>query len=668
MTSLILENTDLNRLFPKCRPRSGPPPPPGGSTQSNQPHDHPCHLEVNSIIAIPSVATSTAVSNSVISEDMIDLERDTPDSNKNTNSYVDSKSMRERRLIMLGIHWNLDLCTVLNMARSGLRHKARDSEHKNYTIKTLGLCWNSREDTILYVVKELDNTDKVTKRIVLSEIAKIFDPLRLLGPITLYDQLSSLNEIRFNRCVLARDTINVQMHGFCDASEKGYRACIYLRSTDKQGQHHSSLVCSKSRVSPVQTITLPRLELCAALLLSHLYETTGSALQHVKFSQTIFWSDSAVALHWINAPSHTLKTFVSNRVAKIQEIIQNVANFTWRHVPTNENPVDLCSRGQLPDQFISDIVFWQRDPHWIIQEECSWPNLELKKCELPERKSNLPQIAMAKLKLLTERIIELTQANTFAKEIDSLAHKGAVDSKSKILNLNPFLDQGILKVGGRLTHSDLAYNQKHPILLPRKHHVTDLIIRDTHFTLKHSGVQATMYSVRERYWPIDGRNVTRRLIHQCIKCFRSKPRSIDHQVENLPSDRLEYSQLFLNVGVDSCGPFYIKERRYRNIKKVKTFVAVFVCLATKAVHLELVSDLTTIAFLGSLKRFISRRGKPDKIRSDNGTNFQGANRQLNELKQLFSSTNHNVAVKGYLNNQGIKWSFIPPETPHFGGL
>ncbi|XP_033229135.1 uncharacterized protein LOC117180750 [Belonocnema kinseyi] len=225
------------------------------------------------------------------------------------------------------------------------------------TIKTLGLCWHSREDTILYVVKELDNTDKITKRIILSEIAKIFDPLGLLGPITLYDQLPSLNEIRFNRCVLARDTINVQMHGFCNASEKGYGACIYLRSTDKQGQHHSSLVCSKSRVAPVQTITLPRLELCAALLLSRLYEATVWTLQHVKFSQTIFWSDSTVALHWINTPPHTLKTFVSNRVAKIQEIIQNVANITWRHVPTNENPADLCSRGQLPDKFMSDIVF-----------------------------------------------------------------------------------------------------------------------------------------------------------------------------------------------------------------------------------------------------------------------------------------------------------------------
>ena len=168
-------------------------------------------------------------------------------------------------------------------------------------------------------------------------------------------------------------------------------------------------------------------------------------------------------------------------------------------------------------------------------------------------------------------------------------------------------------MGGRLTNADLPYDQRHPILLPRKHHVTDLIIRDNHLALRHSGVQATLYSVRERYWPIDGRNTTRRIIYNCVKCCRLKPREINLQMGNLPADRLEYSRPFLNVGVDYCGPFYIKERRYRNVKKIKTYVSVFVCLATKAVHLELASDLTTEAFLGCLKRFISRRGKPEKI-------------------------------------------------------
>ena len=199
---------------------------------------------------------------------------------------------------------------------------------------------------------------------------------------------------------------------------------------------------------------------------------------------------------------------------------------------------------------------------------------------------------------------------------------------SKILNLKPFLDKGILKVGGRLTMPDLPYDQKHPILLPRKLYVTELIIWGNHLALMHLGVQTTLYAVREQYWPIDGRNTTRRIIHNCVKCCRLKPRELNQQMGNLPADRLEYSRPFLNVGFDYCGPFYIKERRYCNVKKIKNYVLVFVYLAINAMHLELVSDLTTEAFLDCLKRFISRRGKPEKIRSDNSTNFRGASRQL----------------------------------------
>ena len=625
------------------------------------------------------------------------------------------------------------------------------------TIKTLGLCWNSKEDAILYAVKNLQNHDRLTKRVILSEIAKIFDPLGLLGPITLHGriliqtlwklqitwdellpegiqsewlffqkQLPRVNQLRFNRCVIIRDAIDVQLHGFCDASEKGYGACIYVRSTDKQGQHYSSLVCSKSRVAPIQKLTIPRLELCGALLLSRLYEVTFSALKHIEFSQTILWSDSTIALHWLNTPPYTLKTFEANRVAKIQEITKNVANITWRHVRTEDNPADLCSRGQLPDKFISEIEFWQRGPCWLTQNETRWPDFKLNKGKPSEISSIPSQVAMTitslnkrnasdnvdeseaifkrfsslkalirvlaycfrfyhrikkddsikltgelsekEIKLSKDCIMRLTQATSFSKEIDNLSHKGIVNSRSKILNLNPFLDKGILKVGGRLTKADLPYNQKHPILLPRKHHVTELIIRDNHLASMHSGVQATLYSVREQYWPIDGRNITRRIIHNCVKCCRLKPREINQQMGNLPADRLEYSRPFLNVGVDYCGPFYIKERRYRNVKKIKTYVSVFVCLATKAVHLELASDLTTEAFLGCLKRFISRRGKPEKIRSDNGTNFRGASKQLQELEQLVNTTTHNTRVKGYLEGQGIRWSFTPPATPHFGGL
>ncbi|XP_033217077.1 uncharacterized protein LOC117172897 [Belonocnema kinseyi] len=206
-------------------------------------------------------------------------------------------------------------------------------------------------------------------------------------------------------------------------------------------------------------------------------------------------------------------------------------------------------------------------------------------------------------------------------------------------------DQGVIKVGGRLQNANIAPSQKHPIVLPRNHHVTNLIIREEHIKLKHAGAQATLYGVREQYWPIDGQNVTRHIIHKCVKCFRAKPRGIDHIMGNLPEKRLCYSRPFLNVGVDYCGPFYIKEKRHRNRKSEKAYVSIFICFATKSVYLELVSDLTTEAFLGSLKRFFSSRGRASIIHSDNGKNFVGANRELKELDKFIQTTE--AAVKSF---------------------
>ena len=195
-----------------------------------------------------------------------------------------------------------------------------------------------------------------------------------------------------------------------------------------------------------------------------------------------------------------------------------------------------------------------------------------------------------------------------------------------------------------------------------------MIIREQHLNLKHAGVQSTLYSVREQYWPIDGRNTTSKVIRQCVICFRARPSSFEYVMGNLPADRVNYAPPFKIIGVDYCGPFYIKERRYRNTKRVKSYVAVYICLSTKAVHLELVSDLTTEAFLGSLKRLCARRGEIESIASDNGTNFVGASRELKELYDLLSSTEHNEKVHEFLRKKRITWNFIPPRAPHFGGL
>ncbi|XP_051167314.1 uncharacterized protein LOC127285375 [Leptopilina boulardi] len=150
--------------------------------------------------------------------------------------------------------------------------------------------------------------------------------------------------------------------------------------------------------------------------------------------------------------------------------------------------------------------------------------------------------------------------------------------------------------------------------------------------------------------------------------FPAKPRESNYIMGNLPTNRVSFSRPFLHIGVDFCGPFYTKEFRLRNRTKVKTYVSVFVCFATKAVHLELVNDLSTEAFISCLKRFCSRRGIPKTIKSNNGTNFVGADNELKTLFQKIDLTIKNEKVKDYLSDKGTTWTFNPPRAPHFGGL
>ncbi|XP_053596241.1 uncharacterized protein LOC128668099 [Microplitis demolitor] len=610
------------------------------------------------------------------------------------------------------------------------------------TIKTLGIRWSPRDDTLFYTISA-PASEATTKRAILSQIAKLFDPLGLLGPIIVYAkiimqllwkaglawdesipisihslwaqfraQLSMIEELRFKRSVAFSGAVDVQLHGFCDASERAYGACIYIRSIDEAGHVRTHLVCSKSRVAPVSSLSLPRLELCAALLLSRLYDVAIKTLL-LDIKDVYLWSDSTITLHWINTPPHLLKTFVANRVAEIQRLSHRCH---WRHVSSQDNPADSISRGQTPAEFVANSI-WQTGPSWLQCEPSTWPKGALPSIDIPEMKPIIPdrvlcmkiecglndllekyhsshklkrvvayvmrfvynarhknhrrfdRLSLQELQQAHDLIIRITQHSAFLKEIKQLKNNEVISDNSKLIPLNPYLDeQDLLRVGGRLARSSLTKEQQHPLLLPARHYITRLIITEEHVRLKHAGTQATLYSVRQTYWPLDGRNITRKIIYRCITCFRAKPRAADHVMGILPEPRVTPSRPFLRVGVDYCGPLYIKEKRFRNRSRLKVYVAIYVCMSTKAVHLELVSDLTTEAFIGSLRRLFSRRGKSLEIYSDNATNFVGANRELNELQTLFNSEEHKNSVLSFLTSERITWHFIPPRAPHFGGL
>ncbi|XP_076660276.1 uncharacterized protein LOC143363596, partial [Halictus rubicundus] len=603
--------------------------------------------------------------------------------------------------------------------------------------KTLGIYWHPREDTIGYKVT-IDNSTQNTKRLILSKIAQLFDPLGLLGPVivkakiimqalwkaklgwddlvpsdirdlwkTYKEQLALLNEFSVPRETLIKEYTDVQLHGFCDASETAYGACIYIRSSDAKNRVKINLIAAKSRVAPLKTISIPRLELCAALGLAELYNMISKSLK-IQFNSVHFWSDSTITLHWIRTAPHTLKTFVANRVSKIQEVTNE---YNWRHIISSDNPADCLSRGQLPSEFLANRL-WQKGPTWLSELPTNWPKTTIPNIDVPEQRSivslatrisnsdflnrfsswivlqraiaycvrfcknasrcerNTGPLSIFELKRAHNCVIKNVQGRHFAKEYTNLTHRTAIHKDSKILALTPFIDdEGIIRVGGRLQNSDLRYSQRHPILLPRSDHITRLIIEYEHRRQLHTGILGTLNAVRQRYWPIDGKNLTRHIVRKCMRCFKVNPLTApDYPMGNLPRDRVMATRPFQTTGVDFCGPFFIKEKKHRNTKKIKVYVAVFVCFVTKAIHLELVSELSTEAFIATLRRFFSRRGYASTIYSDNGTNFVGAKNKLDEIQAFLTSEQHKKPINSYLNSNGISWHFSPPRTPHFGGL
>ena len=603
--------------------------------------------------------------------------------------------------------------------------------------KALGIQWNTLTDKITYNVKEREFNTKITKRSVLSNIARIYDPIGLLGPVIvnakllmqriwqsntdwdeslpqdihtawlhIKEQLPALNKIEFERKTVIHNAIRTEIHGFCDASEKAYGACIYIKSKGSDGTVMINLLCSKNRVAPLKTISLPKLELCAALLLSQLIKSVLDALTK-NIDDIFLWSDSSITLQWINTQPSLLKTFVANRVSEIREA---TSTMHWRHTPSQGNAADILSRGQLPREFLEN-KSWKVGPEWLRREPNHWPSniiqsvplIELKVTRVftnikgpidffkncntfvkakrvmayilrfKNRRNNINKVSgeltYHELESAAKEILKIIQKQGFSDDYKQLSQQQSVTSNSSLRALNPFLDdEGLIRVGGRLKNSVLSYAEKYPIVLPKDNHLTNLIIKEKHILNMHGGIQTTLNAVRARYWPIGGKNATKIIIKKCINCFRAKPTNYSYFMGDLPRDRVTQARPFLNSGVDYCGPFYIKEKKHRNRGKVKVYACIFVCFAIKAIHIELISDLTTETFIGGLRRFFSRRGRAANLYSDNATYFVGARNELESLSKLIQSKEHNKTVSNFLSNGGTRWHFSPPNSPHFGGL
>ena len=266
-------------------------------------------------------------------------------------------------------------------------------------------------------------------------------------------------------------------------------------------------------------------------------------------------------------------------------------------------------------------------------------------------------------------LLSTAQQECFSDEIHSIKQRVVLSNSSSILPLHPFMDSsGLLRVGGRDQNSKLPYATQHPVILNGKHVLTKVVIQSEHLRLLHAGPTLLTASLGRRFHIVAGTKAIRSLTRGCTVCRRNAAKSQPQILGQLPKERVTPDIVFDKVGVDYAGPVFIKHGYVRKPIVVKAYICVFVSLSVKAVHLELVSDLTSDAFIACLRRFISRRGKPSLIWSDHGTNFVGANRELQELVEFLELQKTNANVSQFCSSQKIAWKFIPEHAPHFGGL
>ena len=615
--------------------------------------------------------------------------------------------------------------------------------------KALGVAWDSNSDTMATHI-ELPTSYTSSKRGIISDVARTFDVLGWLSPsilpmkilfqqlweeqldwddkvpehfrqkhVTWRTELPLLASIKLPRCYFsAEPAVTTQLHGFSDASEAAYSAVIYLRATYSNSPTTCRLVMSKTKVAPVKTLSVPRLELCGASLLAKILTTTREAL-NMPLESVFAWCDSSIVLAWLDGSPKRYKTYIGNRIATITNLVPSTA---WKHVPTKDNPADCASRGLAPSE-LRDHHLWWTGPPWLLPEPIQVPK-QPQEAELAPLKSleakpitvNASIISTAEwiesrfssfrtllhvtawvqwfahsflstihghpqirtnylstddLNRAENFLLKRSQGRSFPAELTHLCASPSqpILASSKLLSVHPFLGQdGLLHVGGRLSKAPIPYGQKYPILISSHDRLAVLLFKYDHVHLGHCGPTLLLSHTGNKYHVLGARQLARTTCRQCVICRKAAAKVENQLMGQLPASRTTPSPPFTMTGIDYAGPFMLKRGHTRKPVLVKSYIAIFVCFATKAVHIEIVSDLTTEAFLAALKRFTLRRGRPSSIHTNNGTNFVGARNDLQELYRFLSSTTAASSINSFLLTNRISWHNIPERAPHFGGL
>ena len=540
--------------------------------------------------------------------------------------------------------------------------------------------------------------------------------------------LELLPLLRIPRCLHdhARGTPSQQhLHVFSDASSAGYAAVAYLVSHyNDQEPPHSALALSKGRVAPLRQVSIPRLELLAAELAVDLAYSANAAL-NVHIQNIHFWSDSTNVLCWIKNDSRVLNSFVGTRVAKIQH--HTIAR-NWSWVQGDTNPADIPSRGMLTGHLATNPLWWEGPP--FLTEDAQPPEQpevlthnetaikEIKKGAQFAFKNNTNNAlthphkhdgatvdpdfpvdfsrfssytrllrVVARCKRLFQRnrtgtlthqdlkeaervILMQVQKTAFARTLDEIQHGNTLPryTQSAIRQLTPQLHpDGLLRAHARIRHAEnLEYEAKFPIIMPKKHPVTALLIQHTHSLQLHAGLSHTLTILLRRFWIIQARSQVRQVLHRCIICRRQRAKPLQQKMAPLPPIRLppkENVRPFQTVGIDMAGPYTISNNK--KASTLKRYFMIITCLITRAVHLEPLAAANTSSFIAAIQRFLDRRrggDQPEHAVCDNGSNIRAA---AKEITNLWNKKDQQKIQHTY---QNTTWTFNPPLASHFGGV
>ncbi|XP_070068094.1 uncharacterized protein [Drosophila takahashii] len=613
--------------------------------------------------------------------------------------------------------------------------------------KILGMYWQAATDCFKFNVKyhrtpsSVVNGERVpTKREFLSLVMSTFDPLGFLcclmitaklllreiwrqkvqwdeplpdeinkAIVNWRKEMDAVGQFRCPRHYFGRGLVRgIELHVFVDASQSAFAAVAYWRVSYEDDDVLVSFVCAKTKCAPMRTMSIPRLELQAAVLGTRLMDAVR--LEHsVAINDIVLWSDSKTVLRWIGSTHRRYKQFVGNRVA---EILESTKVTQWRWVPTADNAADDATRSQCHVD-LSQQSRWLSGPAFLRQPAGSWPQPEpgverdldindveevssefalvaandfcisfqrfssytrllrttawvlrfTRRCRRQRSELEEYGLTAAECDAAENLLVRQAQREAFPDEMRATEDCKAVANGSDIRGLMPYIDErGVLRAYGRVDAAlCMPYSARRPIILSHRHSLTEMIVYHFHDKMKHQNVDATIAEIRMRFWVTKLRRVLRKVTSACNVCKLQRARPVPPMMGSLPEDRLEANGWpFKNTGLDYFGPLMVTVARH----KEKRWVALFTCLTTRAIHLELAHDLSTDSCIIAIRNFVCRRGPVYKLRSDNGKNFVGADREARRFGDVFEPER----IQGELSGRGIEWVFNCPINPSEGGV